>query len=354
MAVRFILGRSGTGKTSYCVSAIINALLESGRSRPLIFLVPEQATYQAERAVLSDKRIAGYNRLQILSFDRLQFLLTGKNSARPAISRLGRQMIIHRILRENRNKLKLFRDSAHWTGLSRQMAEAISEFHNYAKDPDDIDLLLQHLQKDQKNTLTTMKFADIELVLKEYLAAVKDKFLDPDIQLNQTCSAIAQTEFAKQATLWVDGFAGFTTSELAILKELLMTAQQTHIALCLDTEQLDPNNPSTENIDPTKLFSPTEKTYAELFDIVKKCKLQIEPPVILKKTWRFGGTPDIEHIEKNIFKTEPARQKHHGSVNIVSAANPRAEITFTAGKILELVKENGWHYRDIAVIASDI
>ena len=53
MAVRFILGRSGTGKTSHCIKAIVDALVEVCE-QPLILLVPEQATYPAERAILGD------------------------------------------------------------------------------------------------------------------------------------------------------------------------------------------------------------------------------------------------------------------------------------------------------------
>ena len=82
MAIQFILGRSGTGKTRYCIRAIVDAL--AGQSeQQLILLVPEQATYQAERAILADERIAGYNRLNVLSFDRLQFLLLGKTPLCP-------------------------------------------------------------------------------------------------------------------------------------------------------------------------------------------------------------------------------------------------------------------------------
>ena len=80
MAVQFILGRSGSGKTSYCIKSIVNALLEPGEQQ-LILLVPEQATYQAERAILTDERVAGYHRLNVLSFDRLQYMLLGKNTA---------------------------------------------------------------------------------------------------------------------------------------------------------------------------------------------------------------------------------------------------------------------------------
>ncbi|MFH0832292.1 MAG: helicase-exonuclease AddAB subunit AddB, partial [Candidatus Aenigmatarchaeota archaeon] len=146
MAVQFILGRSGTGKTSYCINAIAKELLSGGKT-PLILLVPEQATYQAERAILSGKGIDGFNRLNVLSFDRLEFLLLGKNTARESVSRIGRQMIIHRILRENASKLQIFGSSAHLIGLSQKMAQTVEEIHRYAGTPDDIDDFLNELKK---------------------------------------------------------------------------------------------------------------------------------------------------------------------------------------------------------------
>jgi ATP-dependent helicase/nuclease subunit B len=195
MAVQFILGRSGTGKTSYCIKAIVNALLEPADEQGLILLVPEQATYQAERAILSDKRIAGYNRLSVLSFDRLQFLLLGKNTARPALSRIGQQMIIHRILRDNKSELKIFGSSATWPGLGRQMAQTIAELHQYAKTPDDIEQLLSELQKDERDNLAVLKFTDIGLILNEYLKFIEGRFIDPDIQLTYACRAMAGATF---------------------------------------------------------------------------------------------------------------------------------------------------------------
>ena len=86
MAVRFILGRSGTGKTHYCVKEVVEALTSQDETTPLLFLVPEQATYQAERSILSDGRVEGYSRLHVLSFDRLGFLVWGKNRPGTRIS----------------------------------------------------------------------------------------------------------------------------------------------------------------------------------------------------------------------------------------------------------------------------
>ena len=275
MAVQFILGRSGTGKTSYCIKAIVNALLERADEQGLILLVPEQATYQSERAILADKRIAGYNRLNVLSFDRLQFLLSGKNTTRPALTRIGQQMIVHRILRDNSSKLKMFGSSSALPGLGRQMAQTITELHQYAKTPDDIDRLLEKLQKDERNNLALLKFSDIGLIFKEYLKSIEGKFTNPDIQLAQACRAVAGAGFAKGAKLWVDGFAGFTTSELAVLAELLKVVTDAQIALCLDPSKIDLANPDIAKLNQVGLFSPTERTYTALVEIVKKCKLRL-------------------------------------------------------------------------------
>jgi ATP-dependent helicase/nuclease subunit B len=354
MAVQFILGRSGTGKTTHCIKAIVEVLLASADKRPLILLVPEQATYQAERAILSDRRITGYNRLHVLSFDRLQFLLSGKNTARPALSRIGRQMVVHRILRANKSKLEVFGPSANWHGLARQMADTIAELHQYAKMPEDIDRLLGELQKNERNSLAILKFGDIGLIFKEYLNFIEGKFLDPDVQLTRAREAVAKADFTKDAKLWVDGFAGFTASELAILAELLKAVSETQIALCLDPSEVDLAHPEKTSLDETSMFYPTQQTYAALIELIKKCKLQLDEPIILRKAVRFSSCPASAHIEQRIFKPKPSRLTAADNIRIISAPNERAEVQFVARCILELVGEKGYRYRDIAVIASDI
>jgi len=62
-SVQFILGRSGTGKTRRCLDAVCEALTRGG-CEPLILLVPEQATYQAEQAIRSHPDIRGFSRRQ--------------------------------------------------------------------------------------------------------------------------------------------------------------------------------------------------------------------------------------------------------------------------------------------------
>jgi ATP-dependent helicase/nuclease subunit B len=353
MAIRFVLGRSGTGKTTRCIRATRDAVLGPG-AQSLILLVPEQATYQAERAVLSDESMAGYHRLHVLSFDRLGYLLAGKKTARPALSRIGQQMMIHKLLRDNTSNLKVLGASANWAGLACHMAQTVSEMHEYAKTPEDIESLLAELSKDRQHALATLKFADIGLIFEQYLEVIEGKFTDPDAQLRRACAAAAKAEFIKDARLWVDGFAGFTTSELVLLTELLKTVADADIALCLDPSKLDLVNPAAANLEPTSVFGPTELTYTRLVEIVNDCKLKLARPVLLNEPVRFSQCPQLAHVERNIFESESPAVAAHDNIRIVSAPNARSEVQFVARQILRLVTEQGYRYRDIAVIASDL
>jgi ATP-dependent helicase/nuclease subunit B len=353
MAVQFILGRSGTGKTRCCIQAIVDALVEQSEQQ-LILLVPEQATYQAERAILADERITGYNRLHVLSFDRLQFLLLGKNTAMPRLSRIGRQMIVHRILRNNQNKLQIFKTENTLSGLSRQMAGMITELHQYAKTPEDVERLLGELAKDERQHLAFLKFTDIGLIFKEYLKFIEADFIDPDAQLMRACRAVSTSNLAKGARLWVDGFAGFTTAEFAILAELLKVVKDAHIALCLDPSNIDLKNPDIEKLDEIGLFNPTERVYCDLLEFVKKSRLKVAEPLILDKAVRFSQSSELTHIERHIFEFQAPRMPTADNIRIISAPNERAEVQFVGGQIRRLVRENDFRYRDIAVIASDI
>jgi len=118
MSVRFILGRSGSGKTRHCVDSIVCRLRDGSSVQKLVLLVPEQATYQAERAILLNSDISGFHNLKILSFDRLGFWLDGRSSAGAELSKIARQMVVDRLLRANKDKLKIFDKAADLPGTA--------------------------------------------------------------------------------------------------------------------------------------------------------------------------------------------------------------------------------------------
>ena len=72
MSLRFIYGRSGSGKTYRCLQEI-KERIESGAAYPLVLLVPEQFTFQAERDLIRVLKTGGILKAEVLSFRRLSF-----------------------------------------------------------------------------------------------------------------------------------------------------------------------------------------------------------------------------------------------------------------------------------------
>lgn len=349
MAVRFILGRSGTGKTTHCVEAVAQALREpSGPS--LLFLVPEQATYEAERAILSSGP-AGYYRLRVLSFNRLQFFLTGPAAGR-TVSSIGRQMIVHKVLRDCRERLLLFRSTALLPGFARQIAETIRELHRYDTTCEDLDALQANRTK-HASPLPAMKFADLALVFREYTESIRGRFVDPDARASLACKRIADADFLKGARLWVDGFAGFTGAEMAMLVELLKVVDRAEIALNLDPAGWQPQSPLGDGA-VEGLFEPTVRTYRELLARIEALEIDLRPPLLLKEAKRFADCPPLAHVERNLFRPGAVRAKADGRIRLVAAPDVRSEVRFVAGQIRRLVRQQGYRYRDIAVVASDL
>jgi ATP-dependent helicase/nuclease subunit B len=354
MAVQFILGRSGTGKTSRCINSIIRALAKGEKGPPLVLLVPDQATYQAQRAILAGRQITGYSRLRVLSFERLSFLLIGKHTAKQDISKIGREMIIHKILRTERDKLGLLGQTAQTPGLAAKLAEIIKEMHECACSGSDVRQLALDLAKAEPHNMTAMKFADIALIFDHYEKFIAPTFADPDMQLQETLKKIPQADFLKNAKLWVDGFADFTVAQRILLVEMLKVASESHIALCLDPHTFDPQYPDRAELDDTSLFGPTERTFADLVEKIRQAHLPLAQPILLDRPMRFSSSPPLAHIEKNIFSSDPPPLTTNNDIHIVSTANRRAEINYIAGQIVKLVRERDYRFGDIAVIASDI
>lgn len=350
MAIQFIFGTSGTGKTHYCMEALVRAL-QTEASRPLIFLVPEQATYQAERAVVSRLGVGGYNRLSILSFDRLNFQLIGRNTARARLSALGRQMVLHRVLHEVTHELAVYQASSAHAGFVGQALHILDQLQGAAIGSDELARCIDRLETEGHGGLSTAKLRDLQVLLTAYTRFVEGRFVDPDQQFQAARQAAAHHELLQGALIWVDGFAGFTQAELLMLGALMQTVSHMSIALCLDPEALtrldgDP--------DPLDLFAPTLTTYQQLITLIGEINLTQEPPVILSKAHRFSSAPALAHVEQGLFKYDVTPVPVAGQVHCVSAADVRSEVQYVARMIQRLVRDQGLRYRDIAVVASDL
>ncbi|MHC4524775.1 MAG: PD-(D/E)XK nuclease family protein, partial [Planctomycetota bacterium] len=356
-AIQFILGRSGSGKTQRCIDSVCQALTTGGND-PLVLLVPEQATYQAERAILSHPDIVGFSRLHILSFNRLQFRLLSGSGSTAEISRTGKQMVLHKLLLELADQLTLYKGDVQRMGLATKLSDLLTELQHADCDAKQIRLLADAIMAKPGQELAAAKWTDIATVFQAYEAfftSAAGWFENPDIELTLAKDKVTSAAFLQGAHLWVDGFSGFSVQERDLLVELLKVSKDASIALCLDPATMYLTNDDEDKLDPCSLFASTEQTYCQLLRIVRGCKLKLSKPVVLNKPLRFSDAPALAALEANLISDEPPqRVSGRNALYIAACGNERAEMLRVAGQIRTLVKDGGYRYRDIAVVVPDM
>ncbi len=355
MAIRFVLGTSGSGKTRWCIDAIAEHLRVE-EDMPLIFLVPEQATFQIERAILSCPGIAGYSRLRVMSFNRLQFWLC-QSSSENELSSLGRQLLVRRSLSACAGKLGLLRNEAS-AGFSSAIADLIRRLHEDNCTPEMLAGTAERVLVKDSSSLTGRKLADIATIYKTYLEWINHPerhMLNPDALLTEARAKVKDMAFLRGARIWVDGFSGFTLQQQDLLFEMLAVCSDADIALCLDPQAIDLNNTDPEKLDLSSLFAPTERTYVDMLAILQKQQFPLARPVVLNTHPRFTAAPSLERIEREFFASEPTPPTTcNGAVEIVGLTDARAEAYYVAETISQLVRDTSLRYRDMAVIVPRI
>jgi len=353
LSLRLILGRAGTGKTRRCLDEIRAALRRRPDGPPLVFLVPEQATFQTEYALITTPGLGGSIRAQVTSFRRLahRVLQETGGAVRPHLGDVGKHMLLRALLEELRPRLRAFGRAANQPGFAGVVARALSEIKVYGLTPADLRTAGQDTARPCPQPLAD-KLADLALLYDALENALAGRYTDPDDYLNLLAASIPRAATLRGATFWVDGFAGFTPQEYAVLAQILRCAARVNIALCLDGRYAD--EPPSE----TDLFHPTRTTLARVRALAAESGIPEDPPLILDGGVppRFAGAPAIAHLERFLY-VRPAPALKDGdaeAVTIVAAANRRAEVDAAAREIIRLARDRGLRWREMAVILRDL
>lgn len=352
VSLRFILGRAGSGKTAMCLERIRDALREAPQGPPIILLVPEQATFQMEHALVTTPDLSGFERVQVLSFKRLagRVLLELGGGARRQIGELGKLMVLRSLVQGKAGALKLFGATSKKYGFVTCLAGAMRELRIYDIGSDALEAAAGGLEREGLGeTPLALKLHDLAVITRAYQDYLGDRYQDPDDYLKLASERITLSQLAGGATVWVDGFKGFTPQEYLVLGALLVATDRINVALCLDPGEI------ARPLEDADLFHPTRETYEKLSALARGRGVEIEEPVILdcRRNGRVAlpRSLALSHLERELASRPPKPfEREVRGLRLVAAANPRAEVEAAAREILRLCREEHMRFRDIGVI----
>ncbi|MDF2557432.1 MAG: addB [Bacillales bacterium] len=344
MGLQFYLGRSGTGKTTNIVKEIRQKIIEDRLGSPIIYIVPDQMSFQAETELIGDEQVNGSMRAQVYSFTRLAWLVLGETGgmSRKQINKVGIHMILQKILIENRERLQLYRNSCDKQGFITQLDQLFTEYKRYCVTPEHLLLAVSN----EQSPMLRAKLSDFALLYENFELELAGKYVASEDYFNLLAEKIPQSNYLKNATIYVDGFHGFTQLEKNILAQLILHTQNVKIALTLD-QQYKHAKPEEHD-----LFRMTGETYFDLYKLANEMHVQIEEDVEHKYNYRFQYNEAAAHLEENFSKRPGIEFHEETAFTVIAAKNRRVEIEQIAMQIIKHVRE-GFRYRDIIVLTRD-
>lgn len=335
--LRFVLGRSGTGKTQY-LNKLFTDFAKSG-SEKLLMIVPDQSSFETEKSFLKSAGPKLCRNIKVLGFSRLcdyVFSEVGYKTAN-TIDDGTRKIIMSMAIEQVSDNLELF--SKQKSSLTELMTESYRECQKCTITADML-----------KNTAVTVpeqslrqKLNETALILEAYEAIIANTYIDPCENLNRVFEILCETPVFEDYIIAVDSFSGFTAQQYRVLECLMENSADFYVSLNLEAA-----NHSTNSV-----FAITKETRLKFTSIAEKLAVQIAPVVVLDKNYRIKS-PELLHLENNLVLDKLDEYgETPADFSIVNAPDVYQEIDYVANTINSLVMEENLRYREIAVICHD-
>lgn len=343
MSLQFILGRAGTGKSYTCLEDIRSKLLDDPTGFPIVYLVPDQMTFQSEYDLINTPGIGGMMRAQVFSFTRLAWRVLQETGgmSRYHVNNVGVNMLLRKIIDSKKQDLKVFSRAADKNGFITQMEEMVAEFKRYCVTPETLEEQKQTAAPDNK--VLSDKLHDLQLLYEELEKHLFEKYVDSEDYLRLLAEKIPQSTYIKEAEILIDGFHSFTPQELEVLGQLMKVSKKVTIALTIDNAyEVPPHDLS--------LFRMTGKTYQSIIQFAQENSIKVEEPILLTSQYRYSSEPSLAHLERYFDERPTVPYQGQTSITLSQAVNRRAEIEGIAREIQKLARDKNYRYRDIAIM----
>ncbi len=334
----FILGKPKTGKTTFIINKIKELSENDGKA---VFIVPEQFTFETERAVLKALGDIASLNVTVLSFSRLCDEI-GNISGGIAGKLLGdadKVIFMHRALSSLKGELKLWGRYTDNVNFSTTMLDTVGEFKINAITPEDIRKASEKIDSQSLKA----KLLDIALIFETYDMLVGERFIDPVDRLTRLYSQLESTRYFEGKTVFFDSFKGFTGQQFKIIERIFSQADNVYIAF-------------TDNVKVKKeysIYANIRKAEEKLRRIADKYNKEISEPIILDSTYYSNNT--LDNLEDLLSSGTVNAQKDGGEgINLVYGSTVYDEAEFTARTIRKLVRTKGLRYRDFVIIAREL
>ena len=326
--LHFVLGTTGVSKTKYLYDTMCT-LAKDGNDK-LMFIVPDQLSFETEKAFLELLGPKLSRNIKVFGFSRLcdyVFEQTGNRFMSFADEGI-RNVVMNIAIEQVSDSLELFSKRATATDLSQLMLNSIKEYKKCFITSD----MLYSVSKKVEDETLSKKLYETALLYDTYNALLEKSYIDPLDSLNHICKVLCNIPLFEGYTIAIDSYYGFTAQEYELLTLLLKQSSDMYIALTTDCA--DASNGD--------LFFVSDRTKKRLTRIANENGISIAKPVVLFENHRFNNE-ELKSVEENIFRLQKETTDYTGeALTVYEAKSIYDEAEFVARNIRKLIIEENY------------
>ena len=353
MALQFVIGSSGAGKTHDLYETVIQESMINPNTNYMI-IVPEQFTLQTQKDLVCMHPKKGIMNIDVLSFLRLAYHVfeeVGGNH-RLVLEDTGKSMIVKKVVMEKQKELLTFGSSIRKQGFIDEMKSMISELLQYSIHTTELEAMVK-IAGDRK--LLSNKLKDIKTIYEGYEDFLKDRYMNAEEILDVLCEVIDSSSMIQDSILCLDGFTGFTPSQYNLLAHLIRRAKMVYVTVTMEKAYY------AKQLKEHELFYLSAKTVEKLTKIADEAAVKILPIKVPKKEettnryYRYKESEALNFLEKAIFRYNKEQfEKEQEDITITAAMDAKEEVMHAVIEIRRLLMKESYRYKDIAIVTGDV
>lgn len=339
--LRLLIGRSGSGKSSKCISEF-NAYIQKNKSvsASSYLFVPEQYNMITERRLLEyqieeNYPVKGLMGHEVLNFKRFvhRILSIYGHSTNIMLNDCGKIMLMTSVINKLKGKLKFYTNLSERTGEIARILSLIDEFSKYNINYNQLlDLITGDSYLDKK-------MSDISLIYKEYELLKQDKYCDENDSFNIMLELVNKYKFFVGKSVWIDSFTGFTAQEFELIKLMLMQCDIVTVTLCTDNSGESAFEAIDNTLDSLKFLAENNSIQTVLENLSLTSN---------SNSYKYNDK-SIFLLQQNISKSRIVDNYTSGNISLTECETVFDEVTNCAIRINKLHNDNNIPYKNIAV-----
>lgn len=356
--LQLLIGPSGSGKTHTILDRL--AALTAEGQQNILWLVPEQYSFESERAILRRLGAVGASHVRVTSFSRLAELVAREvgGMAGRRLDEGVRALLMSRALTQvaavaedtatpmQGLRLRLSTDSAY----VEQLLTLWQELRQCAVPTEELERVAAELSEEEG--LLPQKVEALYRVFAAYEGLAGATGLDELDALTRLAQRLPDSRLPDGAIVFVDGFKGFTAQELKVLEGFMPRVAQMTVALCTDT----PGSHWPQRGDCRReypLFAPVTATIGELCRAAERHGLTWELTHLTENHRTHSGA--LQALERGLYAPSPAVYEDAAAeVTVTPCLDVYEECAYVARSIRRLLREEGYRCRDITVAVRNL